>query len=86
MAHDVFCLCIMAPILEAAGLAQGVPGCSCTGWQLHFGFHWISACAKLSYNIAQHNAVAAVPRRLFREIGWEVLLKEQLGWLGGGSP
>ena len=38
-----FCLCMMAPIPEAAGLDRCVPGCSCAGWQLHFAFHWMSA-------------------------------------------
>ena len=81
--RTMFCLRMMAPIPEAAGIDRCVSGCSCTGWQLQLGFHWMSGCEKHSYNTVRHNAVAAVFRKLFRKIGWETRLKEQAGWLVG---
>ena len=81
--RTTFCLWMMALTPEAAGLARCVPGCLCTDWQQHFGFHWMPACAKLSYTTTRHSTVAAVLRRLFRKIGWEVLLKGQAGWVVG---
>ena len=81
--RTMFCLCMVGPIPEATGIAHCVSGCSCTGWQLQLGSHWISGCEKLSYNTVRHNAVAAVLWRLFRKIGWETRLKEQAGWVVG---
>ena len=79
----VFALWLHA-IPEAVDLDQCVPVCSCAGWQLHFGFQWMSACEKLLYNTVGHNAVAVVLsslRKLFRKIGWETRLKGQAGWM-----
>jgi hypothetical protein len=81
--RTMFCLRMMAPIPEATGIDRCVPGCSCTGWQLQLGFHWMSGCEKLSYNTVRHNAVAAVLRKLFKKIGWETRFKEQAGWVVG---
>ena len=79
----MLCLRMMAPIPEATGIDRCVSGCSCTGWQLQLGFHWMSGCEMLSYNTAWHNPVGAVLRKLFEKIGWETRLKEQAGWVVG---
>ena len=73
----------MAPIPQATGIDRYVSRCSCTGWQLQLGFHWMSGCEKLSCNSARRNAVAAVLWGLLKMIGLETRLKLQAGWVVG---